>query len=162
MFRDDLGQLSMLRGRRIRPWDSALASMLSFGLDARLAAGTTPEAGRLLAARARTLVAPAKRRQLASSWGRLLTAARKRPLTRGVRMPARWDQLLAAEPEIISLQDALRAPLPVPVRGVAVANLLLVNAAGPVYNRRSPVDLRAAVGDAVVLMDPTTTLLGDE
>jgi hypothetical protein len=47
----------------------------------------------------------------------------------------------------------------VPARGVAMASHLLSDAAGPVYSRRSLVDLRAALQEAIRQLDPWTALL---
>ncbi len=153
-------RLLELRGRRLRVLDRVLASWHGFSLDARLAAGALPEGDRLLAARAGVLVGLPRRQKLARDWGRLARMASERPAPRA-RIPLRRDRIVAAEPEIRQLQDSLRAALPVPVRGVAMASRLLCDAAGPVYSRRSPVDLRAALVDATHQMDPRTALLPD-
>lgn len=154
------GSLSELRGRRLRVQDRILASWRGFSLDARLAAGASPEDDRLLAARASVLVDPPRRQRLARDWARLARMARERPAA-SLRTPLRRDRVIAADAEILALQESLRSPLPVPVRGVAMASRLLSDAAGPVYSRRSPVDLRAALRDAIRQMDPWTGLLPD-
>jgi hypothetical protein len=156
----DLGGLSELRGRRLRVLDRILAGWHGFSLDGRLAAGASPEGDRLLAARASALVDLRRRQKLAGDWGRLARMALARPAP-AARMPLRRDRIVAAGPEILRLQDSLRAALPVPVRGVAMASRLLCDAAGPVYSRRSPVDLRAALQEAIQQMDPGTVLLPD-
>jgi hypothetical protein len=156
----DADILSELRGRRLRVLHRALASWRGFSLDARLAAGASPEGDSVLAARASALVDLARRQKLARDWGRLARTARERPAPLA-QMPLRRDHIVAAEPEILQLQESLRAALPVPVRGVAMASRLLCDAAGPVYSRRSPVDLRTALLDAIRQMDPRTALLPD-
>ncbi len=140
-----------------RLWDRALASSRATVLDARLAAGVSPESGRLIALRARALVVPARRRRLAGDWDRLVRVARERPAT--ARVPLRRDRIVAAEADIRELQRSLRASAPVPARGVAIASNLLTDGAGPVYNRNSRVDLRSAVQEAIRQLDPTTALL---
>jgi hypothetical protein len=40
-----------------------------------------------------------------------------------------------------------------------MASTLLTDGAGPLYNRHSPVTLRAAVREAIEHLDPTTALL---
>jgi hypothetical protein len=157
----DARSLSAVCGQRLRLIDRILAGWNGFSLDARLAAGASPEGDRLLAARAIILVKLRRRQKLARDWGRLANMARERPAA-SVRIPLRRDRLVAATPEILELQDCLRAALPVPVRGVAMANRLLTDATGPVYNRRSPVDLRIALRDAIWQMDPGTALLPGE
>jgi hypothetical protein len=155
-----VGGLSELYGGRLRALDRMLASWRGFSLDARLAAGASPESDRLLAARASALVDLPRRQRLARDWGRLARVARERPTASG-RISLRRDRIIAAGPEILQLQDSLRAALPVPVRGVAMASSLLCDATGPVYSRRSPIDLRAALRDAIRQMDPRTALLPD-
>jgi hypothetical protein len=141
-----------------RPWDHALSRAGGALLDARLAAGVSPESGRLIAVRARALVVPARRQRLASDWDRLLTIARERP-ARATRVPLRRDRIVAAEADIRELQRSLRASAPVPARGVAIASSLLADGAGPLYNRDSCADLRAAVQEAIRQLDPLTALL---
>jgi hypothetical protein len=141
-----------------RSWDRALASTRAAVLDAQLAAGAAPESGRLIGLRARALVVPARRQRLASDWDRLVTVARERPPAR-TRVPLRRDRIIAAEADIRELQRSLRASAPVPARGVAIASTLLADGAGPLYNRNSHVDLRAAVQEAVKHLDPWTALL---
>lgn len=154
------GQPSALGGRRLRSWDRLLARWRGFSLDAQLAAGSSPDGTRLLAVRARTLVAPAGRERLAHNWDLLVRAASERPASR-LRTPLCRDRILAAEPDILAMRQALRAGLPVPARGVAMASSLLADATGPVYNRRSPVELRDAVRAAVTHLDPASHLMPD-
>jgi hypothetical protein len=68
------------------------------------------------------------------------------------------DRIVAAEPQIRELTALLRAPQPVPARGVAAANLLLTDGTGPLYNPllTSKTVLSEAVTVAVSLLDPTT------
>lgn len=146
------------RQPRAWPWDPALTHIRGTLLDKRLADGAAPESGRLIALRARALVIPARRQRLASDWDRLVRAALERPATRA-RVPLRRDRIVAAEADIRELQYSLRASAPVPARGVALASNLLTDGAGPLYNRNSPVDLRAAVQAAIQHLDPSTALL---
>jgi len=155
------GGLPGLRARRLHRWDTMLARWRGFTLDAQLAAGAAPDSAPLLAVRARMLVAPARRDRLARDWNLLVrTASERRAGKLGV--PLCRDRILAAAPDILAMQQALRARLPVPVRGVALAGSLLADATGPVYNRRSPVDLRDAVRAAVACLDPAAGLMPDE
>jgi hypothetical protein len=157
----DARNLSELCGRRLSVLDRMLANWRGFSLDALLAAGASPDSDRMLAARASALVNLPRRRKLANDWGRLVKMASERPAA-SVRIPLRRAQVVEAGPEILQLQDSLRAALPVPVRGVAMANHLLTDATGPVYSRKSLVDLRVALRDAIRQMDPQTALLPDE
>jgi hypothetical protein len=156
----DARNMSELCGRRLSILDRMLASWRGFSLDALLAAGASPDSDRLLAARASALVNLPRRRKLANDWGWLVKTARERPAA-SVRIPLRRAQVVAAEPEILQLQNSLRAALPVPARGVAMANHLLTDATGPVYSRKSQVDLRVALRDAIRQLDPQTALLPD-
>ena len=66
--------------------------------------------------------------------------------------------MAAAEPVIGLLAERLRMPLPVPARGVALANLLLIDGTGPLYNPLSTVALEDAVAEAVAFLDPAAPL----
>lgn len=151
---------SLLPPRRPGPWlwDPALTRIQGTLLDKRLAAGASPESGRLIALRARALVVPARRERLASDWDRLLTLACERPAA-VTHVRLRRERIVAAEADIRELQRALRAWAPVPARGVAIASNLLADGAGPLYNRDSGVDLRVAVQEAIRHLDPATALL---
>jgi hypothetical protein len=48
----------------------------------------------------------------------------------------------------------LADPLPIAARGAAMASQLLSDGTGPLCNRHSPTDLRAAVRETARLMDP--------
>jgi hypothetical protein len=157
----DAASLSQLCGRPVRPWDQAFARSRAFSLDARLAAGSSPDGTRLIALRARRLVSLTRRQRLASDWDRLVRAARERP-SAGRRAPLCRDRIVAAEPDIRQLELSLRSALPVPVRGVAMASHLLVDGTGPVYNRRAAVDLPTAVREAIRQMDPSAELLSGQ
>jgi hypothetical protein len=147
------------RQRRPWLWDPALTRIRGTPLDRRLAAGASPESGRLIALRARALVVPARRQRLASDWDRLVRIAREPPATAAKRVPLRRDRIVGAEADIRELQRALRASAPVPARGVAIASTLLSDGAGPLYNRDAGVDLRTAVQAAIQHLDPSTALL---
>jgi len=146
--------------------DGILARVFGASLDMLLAAGCPPESSRLLAARARQLVSLPERRSLARSFEHLLRVAhRARParasgsLAAAAAVPIRADRIVAAEPAIRELISRLTAPLPVPARGVAVARLLLSDATGPVYSRRSRADLTAEVKAASAQLDPALPLM---
>jgi hypothetical protein len=74
-------------------------------------------------------------------------------------VPIPADRIVSAEPAIRDLISRLSAPLPVPARGVAMARLLLSDATGPVYSRRSRADLTAEVAAAAAQLDPALPLL---
>jgi len=149
------GQLGW-RPRRIT--DRALAHALSFRLDRRLAAGRSPESDRLLAARAQHLVSPAARRALADDWEYLLRVVKHAPAPTLGRMALRRDQIAGAEPEVRKIAACLRTPLPVAAGGVAAANVLLTDGAGPLHNPRAEIPLRDALNLAIAQLDPSVSL----
>jgi hypothetical protein len=140
--------------------DTLRSRLLAASLDAQLAAGSAPESSRLLAARARDIVAPSRRRAVAGYWERLLRVAhgyqraRQSPV-----VPVCADRVVAAEPAIRDLIAQLQTPLPMPARGVAMARMLLTEATSPVYDRRARADLVTAVEAAVAELDPARPLL---
>jgi hypothetical protein len=141
---------------RAKPFGTDLtARVLAGSLDRRLAAGLPPEAGVLLAARAQRLNSPARCRQLAESWQRLLAPRRQTSTLRSPSVPVCRSHIVAAEAEIRSMLTVLTAPGPKSVRGTATANLLLIDGTGPIYNPRSPIDLGEAVREAVQQMEPS-------
>lgn len=103
---------------------------------------------------------------MAGNWEHLLQvahrAARTWPAPRSMAsaraVPICADRIVAAEPAIRELMTRLSVPLPVPARGVAMAGVLLTDATGPVYNRRSPRSLTAAVEAAIIELDPSLPL----
>jgi hypothetical protein len=145
--------------RQSRLTDRLLARLRGASLDRQIAVGTAPESSVLLAERARQLVAIERRRRLSENWAHLLRIA---PRLQGTRHPARpipWQQVLAAEAEIRELVRGLAAPLPVAARGVAMATVLLTDAGSPLYNRRSPVPLAAALAAVTEQLDPGLSLV---
>jgi hypothetical protein len=127
-------------------------------LDADLAAGLPAETSTRHARRARMLVAPDARRELATSWEHLLQiAARPR---RGVsgRAPIRRRRVLEAVSEIRFLIDALNAGGPVPAQGVAMARRLLTEVSSPVYSDTGG-DLAELVCAAAARLDPSEPLM---
>jgi len=150
--------------------DRVLARVFGASLDDSLAAGSAPEASRLLAVRARDIVSLRRRTATAANWERLLRVARaaRQPASgppaprwgaRPAAMPVCAGQIVAAEPAIRELVSCLSAPLPVPARGVAMARVLLTDATGPVYNARSRVALATAIEAAITYMDPALPLM---
>jgi hypothetical protein len=144
--------------RRRLPWDRLVLGWRALTLDAELAAGKSPDGERLLALRADLLVAPANRGKLAEQWEALLARAYQPRGLLDPRVPLRRAAVLAAEPDILAMSAALRNPLPVPVRGVAIASLLLIDGTGPAYRSRGGIDLAAAVQGAVRHLDPAAEL----
>ena len=143
-------------GAPVSAADRVLARMFGASLDRQLAAGQAAESDRLLAARAQHIVSLPRRQALARDWEHLLQVARRAPTP---AVPLCRERIAAAEPGIRELIACLRAPLPVPAQGVAAASVLLTDAAGPVYHRRSRGVLDDLLGDAIDQLDPARPLL---
>jgi len=144
--------------RRNRGWARLVGRLLVSSLDRQLAEGRSPESNRLLAARAHVLVAPMTRRALVQSWEALLGQARRPPTMRTPRAPFNRETVVACEPDIQEMFDALLNPLPVPARGTAIASWLLCDGTGPIYDRHRPGDLRIALREAIEHLDPAASL----
>ncbi|HZC73885.1 MAG TPA: hypothetical protein VE442_24570 [Jatrophihabitans sp.] len=108
---------ALLPQRRRDRW---LAHLRHRSLDARLAAGESPESARLLAVRTAHLVGRASRRRIATRWDALAITARRH----------RLQHELADH--IQQVADLLRTDQPVGVHGVALATTTLALAADAV------------------------------
>lgn len=148
-----------LVGRRIRWRHRLLARLLGFVLDEQIANGRSPDTSALRAVRARKLVDARTRQELADTWAAMLREARSGAVIGRMRVPVRRRALLGAATEVEELIRALTTPLPVPARGVALAQSLLSDGAGPLYNIDTTVTLNAALQEAIRRLDPATTLL---
>ena len=146
-----------LHTRPCRWWDRAVARLQAPTLDRRLASGFEPEANRFMATRAQTLVSPGRRKALAANWEHLLDVAGRPALRHNGRVPLCRDRIAEAQSEVRSMVIALVSPGPVAACGVAMASRLLSDGAGPLYNRRSPTHLAAAVRDVTAQLDPLTS-----
>jgi hypothetical protein len=152
-----LGDPHVLEPSRLA--DRMLARALGASLDHQLAAGWPPESTRLLAARARDIVALPRRARLAGNWDHLLRVARRAPSRRTGAVPLRAAAILAAEPAIRELMERLTAPLPVGAQGVATAAVLLTDPTSPVYSGRGPDSLADLLQAAITQLDPARPLM---
>ncbi len=130
-----------------RPWGRFLARVLAPSRDRQLATGCPPGSSRALAIRARQIVSPAGRRELARGWGHVLDLGRRPPVPRTPRGPLCRGRI-AAEREVREMLAVLAGALPIAARGAAMASVLLSDGTGPLHSRRSPLDLGAAVREA--------------
>jgi hypothetical protein len=146
---------SLLRPSR---WLVLLARWRAGDLDTQLAAGQPPEGNPQRAVRAAVLVEPANRRELADCWQAVLGRAARPPDPIDSRVPLRRSQVLAADADIRLMIAGLRAPSPVPARGVAIASGLLSDGTGPLYNERSRQNLRVVIRSAIHHLDPSAGL----
>jgi hypothetical protein len=139
--------------------DRVLAHVFGASLDRQLAAGAAPEMTQILAARAQDIVSLPRRRALARNWEHLSKVARNGNPQRTPAAPIQAGRIAAAEPAIRDLISRLTTPLPVTAQGVAMASVLLTDATGPVYRRRGPVTLDAALAAATAQLDPALPLM---
>jgi hypothetical protein len=137
-----------------RPWDRLLAGAFAASLDRRLAAGRPPRSSPALAVRARDIVTPDARRELARRWTRVLDHACHQPVPRRTRGPLQRGAIIAARQDVLEMICVLTGGLPIEARGAAMASSLLSDGTGPLYNHRSLVDLGAVVRAATQQMDP--------
>lgn len=147
--------------RRRRPWDGLLARARSLTLDAHLAAGAGADTDKLRQVRARQLASPRSRRKLAARWDELLERCTSSTANaaRVTVVPVRPRQIVAVAPQIRELTGRLRGPLPVGVRGVAMASLLLTDGRGPVYSRSGTRTLDRLLREALDHLDPATPVV---
>jgi hypothetical protein len=136
-----------------RSWDRLLAGARAPSLDRQLAAGRPPRSSQALAIRAREIVTPAARRELAQRWTRVLDEARRQPVPRFVVVPLQRNAVIAAGQDLHEMISVLTSGLPIDARGAAMASSLLRDGTGPLYNHRSLVDLGAVVRAATQQMD---------
>lgn len=140
-------------------WERLLTRWRADVLDAQLATGQPPEGDRHRAVRATALVAPQRRRELASCWQRVLERATGVPDLIDSRVPLQRSEVLAAADDIRAMVAALRVTGPVPARGVAIASRLLSDGLGPLYNSRGHPDLRTTVCAAIRHLDPSVEVV---
>ena len=129
--------------------------LLADRLDQALASGTAPESDVLLALRAQHLVCPTTRWDLAVALERLLRLAAEPD--HGVRRTgsvAVLSRVAAARSDIETLVEHLLAPVPVPVRGLALVRVLLRDGRGPLFRYESTDDLALQVRRASDALDP--------
>jgi len=106
------------------------------------------DAMKALAIRARQIVSPAGRRDLAQHWIHVLDLAVRPPTPLPLHGPLCRGAVVAAEPDVREMIDVLAGGLPIAARGAAIASLLLSDGTGPLHNRHSPLELSAAVQEA--------------
>jgi hypothetical protein len=131
-----------------RPWERFAARLQASSLDRQLAAGRQPQSSQALAIRARQIVSPAGRRELAQHWIHVLDLAVRPPTALPLHGPLCRGAVAAAEPDVREMIDVLAGGLPIAARGAAIASLLLSDGTGPLHNRHSPLELSAAVQEA--------------
>jgi hypothetical protein len=131
-----------------RPWDRLAVRLLGPSLDRQLATGRPPQSSRALAIRARQIVSPAGRRELAQYWIHVLDLAIRPPVPLPLHGTLSRGAVAAAERDVREMIGVLTGGLPVAARGAALASWLLRDGNGPLHNQSSPLELSAAVQDA--------------
>jgi hypothetical protein len=134
--------------RHARPWDRLLARALASSLDRQLAAGRPPASSHALAIRAREIVSPAARRDLARRWADVLDRAGRRPVPRSPRAPLRRGAVIGAGEDLREMISVLTSGRSIDARGAAIASWLLRDGTGPLYNHRSRPELGTMVREA--------------
>ena len=140
--------------RRGGPIARLATRMHAWKLDVALARGASPDSAAALSLRARHLIACDTRRLLAGEIERLLRDARRPATMRRLCLTPRYDQVLAAEAELVELAVRLQQSGPVDAAGVARARLLLRDGAGPIYHRGRDGELERLVDAALAALEP--------
>jgi hypothetical protein len=148
-----------LVARANRPWVRLVARLVGSTLDAQLARGRPPESNRFLAARAQFLVSPAGRRALVRNWINLVERADQSPPPRSPRVRPNRPAIANCEGSIREMLALLARPLPISVRGAALARVLLSDATGPLYRHHGASDLRRCLAEVMARLDPSSPLM---
>lgn len=134
----------------------------AYELDQALAAGVSPEGQALLALRAQQLAGPAARRDACRSLDRLLAAQPAPGPLHPVPTAHQLERVAASRAELEQLRNALAAPAPLPVRGVAMVHILLTDGGGPLFHAGAREDLRSAVVRAIRELTRSAHSEGDQ
>jgi hypothetical protein len=116
---------------RVRIWRRRSA------LTAALAAGVEPEADPALTRLAHELIGAPNKHRVADALDRILREAAEAPTRRRSALPLNRREILAARDELGAVAARLRAPLPVPVRAMALAERMLRDGRSPLYYREA-------------------------
>jgi hypothetical protein len=116
---------------RLRVWQRRSA------LTAALAAGIEPDADPALTRLAHELIGAPNRVRVADALDRILRDAAEPPRPWTATVPLNRREILVARDELGAVVTRLRAPQPVPVRGMALAERLLRDGRSPLYDREA-------------------------
>lgn len=115
----------------------------------RLAAGASPSDSPELARRAQQLCSARHRRVLATGLERVIDAAEEPPQPHSSVVPLQRAAILRERADLLSLAAELRdTAADVNVRGVALVDMLLSDAASPLYLESSDQSLKGAIRHA--------------
>ncbi len=138
--------------RRVRWRDRLTVWARASALDARLAAGTSPDSSVPLALHAARLCAPAQRRLLARTLTRIV-AASEAVGGRHLAAPVCKPSVRRVRPQLAGIAGRLSAGGPVDVQGVARLRLLVADGTGPLYQPPRAEDLRNELAAVVAALD---------
>jgi hypothetical protein len=124
-------------------------------LDAALADGADPAASKSLALRAQQLTDPRHRARIARSIDRVLELTERgaAPLLSLSRAPFQPERVKHSRPQLTELADLLEAVDSPPVKGLAMANLLVEDGMGAFYVHEPSDPLRPAVQAILAALD---------
>jgi hypothetical protein len=122
--------------RRIRL--AVIARWCAGRLDRQLAAGASPRASAILAARAQTITGRDSRMRLADGLARAIRDAQDTAPGFSAAVRPHRQEVLAARTVLATLDRRLRAPEPVTARGVALLLTLLTDGTSPLYRPSEP------------------------
>lgn len=124
-------------------------------LDAALADGADPAASRSLALRAQQLADPKHRATIARSIDHVLELAERGPAPQLylTRAPFQPEWIEHSRPQLTELADRLEALDPPPVKGLAMATLLVGDGTAALYTREPSDPLRSAVEAILAALD---------
>jgi hypothetical protein len=148
-----------LVARANRRWVRAVVRLLGSSLDGQLARGRPPESNRFLAARAQMLVSPTGRAALVQNWVNVVERAGQSPPPRSPRVSLNRPAIASGAGSIGEMLALLTRPLPISVRGVAMASVLLSDGTGPLYRHDAASDLGRSLTEVKAQLDPATSLL---
>ncbi len=124
-------------------------------IDRDLAAGASPDGDVVVALRARHLTSDRTRRALAGGVRRAVREAEDPLASAFSPVPRNRSAIMTARADLEQLRSTLLAGGPVSPRGVALAEDLLTDGQGPLYNHRTRQDLARRVHATIEALDIT-------
>jgi hypothetical protein len=142
-----------LATRRVRARDRLAARWHYASLDRELAAGASPDGDPARALRAHRLVGARARRDLVLAIERILREASGPAPRRTAEAPICRRNVREAQGQLQRLADRLAAG-PVDARGVALAQALLTDSAGPLYSWVASTSVLSLAEQATIALEP--------
>jgi hypothetical protein len=139
---------------RIRVSHRLAARIRRSQIDRELANGGSPDRSIVLGLRARALESVSMRRRLARQLRRILDDAWSGSARSCLPVPVCRERVRGSSRDVACLAARLLSSDPVSPQGVAQTVLILTDAHGCLYSRRSADNLGARVRTAIVALDP--------